>query len=177
MAWRMKCTITTRCPFRHLPTRTISLRRKCRLCPVSHPEVMQTDTARSGKAAKRLLDHPTRRRQGIPSWKRGRAKTLSPIPVWRTVGDMRKSSPGEYGCLGKADFQPGLLLCNNQCARACVASETRYGKWTTSVHIPGRKRHALTLFTLQQDRRPITPPPCIRLIITDVTTGKEVDCK
>ncbi|RKU42649.1 hypothetical protein DL546_002011 [Coniochaeta pulveracea] len=27
-----------------------------------------------------------------------------------------------------------------------------------------------------KDRRPITPPPCIRLIITDVTTGKEVDC-
>jgi hypothetical protein len=32
-------------------------------------------------------------------------------------------------------------------------------------------------FNFQQDRRPITPPPCIRLIITDVHTGKEVDCK
>jgi hypothetical protein len=28
-----------------------------------------------------------------------------------------------------------------------------------------------------KDRRPITPPPCVRLIITDVATGKEVDCK
>jgi len=27
-----------------------------------------------------------------------------------------------------------------------------------------------------KDRRPITPPPCVRLIITDVRTGKEVDC-
>ncbi|KAH6895107.1 velvet factor-domain-containing protein [Thelonectria olida] len=27
-----------------------------------------------------------------------------------------------------------------------------------------------------KDRRPITPPPCVRLIITDMTTGKEVDC-
>ncbi|OIW34479.1 hypothetical protein CONLIGDRAFT_675456 [Coniochaeta ligniaria NRRL 30616] len=27
-----------------------------------------------------------------------------------------------------------------------------------------------------KDRRPITPPPCVRLIITDVSTGKEVDC-
>ncbi|KAK5137673.1 hypothetical protein LTR08_007968 [Meristemomyces frigidus] len=28
-----------------------------------------------------------------------------------------------------------------------------------------------------KDRRPITPPPCIRLIISDATTGKEVDCE
>lgn len=27
-----------------------------------------------------------------------------------------------------------------------------------------------------KDRRPITPPPCVRLIITDIITGKEVDC-
>ncbi|KAH6671169.1 velvet factor-domain-containing protein [Halenospora varia] len=27
-----------------------------------------------------------------------------------------------------------------------------------------------------KDRRPITPPPCIRLIVTDIKTGKEVDC-
>ena len=28
-----------------------------------------------------------------------------------------------------------------------------------------------------QDRRPITPPPCIRLIITDAITGTEIDTK
>jgi hypothetical protein len=28
-----------------------------------------------------------------------------------------------------------------------------------------------------QDRRPITPPPCIRLIITDAITGTEIDSK
>ncbi|KAF7534997.1 hypothetical protein G7Z17_g13276 [Cylindrodendrum hubeiense] len=27
-----------------------------------------------------------------------------------------------------------------------------------------------------KDRRPITPPPCVRLIITDMVTGKEIDC-
>ncbi|PHH63679.1 hypothetical protein CDD81_5551 [Ophiocordyceps australis] len=27
-----------------------------------------------------------------------------------------------------------------------------------------------------KDRRPITPPPCVRLIITDATTGHEIDC-
>jgi hypothetical protein len=27
-----------------------------------------------------------------------------------------------------------------------------------------------------KDRRPITPPPCVRLVITDIATGKEVDC-
>ncbi|KAK6954526.1 hypothetical protein Daesc_004493 [Daldinia eschscholtzii] len=30
---------------------------------------------------------------------------------------------------------------------------------------------------IDQDRRPITPPPCIRLVVMDKTTGKEVDCK
>ncbi len=28
-----------------------------------------------------------------------------------------------------------------------------------------------------QDRRPITPPPCIRLVVMDKMSGKEVDCK
>lgn len=28
-----------------------------------------------------------------------------------------------------------------------------------------------------QDRRPITPPPCVRLVVKDATTGKEVDIK
>jgi hypothetical protein len=37
-------------------------------------------------------------------------------------------------------------------------------------------RRRLVLIAVQ-DRRPITPPPCVRLIITDVVTGKECDCK
>lgn len=28
-----------------------------------------------------------------------------------------------------------------------------------------------------QDRRPITPPPCVRLVVKDAATGKEVDIK
>ncbi|KAG0650974.1 Velvet complex subunit B [Hyphodiscus hymeniophilus] len=27
-----------------------------------------------------------------------------------------------------------------------------------------------------KDRRPITPPPCVKLVITDARTGKEIDC-
>ncbi|OAA61233.1 Velvet factor [Niveomyces insectorum RCEF 264] len=27
-----------------------------------------------------------------------------------------------------------------------------------------------------KDRRPITPPPCVRIVVTDLATGKEVDC-
>ncbi|KAM7209107.1 Velvet factor domain containing protein [Naviculisporaceae sp. PSN 640] len=27
-----------------------------------------------------------------------------------------------------------------------------------------------------KDRRPITPPPCVKLIVRDVNTGKEIDC-
>lgn len=34
-----------------------------------------------------------------------------------------------------------------------------------------------TIANVKQDRRPITPPPCIRLVVMDKTTGKEVDCK
>ncbi|KAG4414036.1 hypothetical protein IFR04_012852 [Cadophora malorum] len=54
-----------------------------------------------------------------------------------------------------------------------------------SMILDGRKYE---LFVMQQpkrarmcgfgdkDRRPITPPPCVKLVITDVASGKEVDC-
>jgi velvet factor protein len=28
-----------------------------------------------------------------------------------------------------------------------------------------------------KDRRPITPPPCVRIVLTDPNTGKEIDIK
>ena len=34
-----------------------------------------------------------------------------------------------------------------------------------------------TSFNTSQDRRPITPPPCIRLIVRDAQTDKEIDIK
>jgi len=41
-----------------------------------------------------------------------------------------------------------------------------------------RMRMGIVILTIDaQDRRPITPPPCIRLVITDTITGKEVDVK
>ncbi|RDA89457.1 hypothetical protein CP533_1486 [Ophiocordyceps camponoti-saundersi (nom. inval.)] len=39
------------------------------------------------------------------------------------------------------------------------------------------KRARMCGFGDKQDRRPITPPPCVRLIITDAVTGTEIDCK
>ena len=33
------------------------------------------------------------------------------------------------------------------------------------------------LFSFLKDRRPITPPPCVRLIVQDEQTGKEIDIK
>lgn len=38
-----------------------------------------------------------------------------------------------------------------------------------------RKGRRLRHVTNEQDRRPITPPPCIRLIVCDAATGKEID--
>jgi hypothetical protein len=67
------------------------------------------------------------------------------------------------------------MLCNSHNVRACVVLVTRYAcpsgfyflgaSWTTRWLTPG------------QDRRPITPPPCVRLIVKDAKTGKEIDCK
>jgi hypothetical protein len=103
MAWRMRCTITIRCPFRRLPMRTTSLCRRCLLCPVNRLEAIQMHTARLEQAVRRPWGPPARRRQGIPSWKRGPARTLSPTPVWRMAGDMRKLPPGNVAVWGKAD--------------------------------------------------------------------------
>lgn len=36
---------------------------------------------------------------------------------------------------------------------------------------------ATSFLTQLQDRRPITPPPCIRLIVRDAQTDKEIDIK
>ena len=76
-----------------------------------------------------------------------------------------------------------LMSCNNQLEPACVGLETRW------VHIiveispmrcvgsPASRDTALLSHLCVQDRRPITPPPCIRLVVKDATTKEELDIK
>ena len=45
------------------------------------------------------------------------------------------------------------------------------------VGSPASRDTALLSHWCVQDRRPITPPPCIRLVVKDATTKEELDIK
>ena len=49
----------------------------------------------------------------------------------------------------------------------CTGCDRSHGRWSTGN----------ILRRVPQDRRPITPPPCIRLVVHDEKTGVEVDFK
>ena len=55
---------------------------------------------------------------------------------------------------------------------ACVALVIRYG----DSNLLG-PRGVLKQTGIVQDRRPITPPPCIRLIVQDAITRKKIDIR
>lgn len=61
--------------------------------------------------------------------------------------------------------------CSSPFVLGCVVLVTRWVTYLWHIYEP-----ASHLFLLQ-DRRPITPPPCIRLIVQDEQTGKEIDIK
>ena len=73
--------------------------------------------------------------------------------------------------------------CNNRSEPACVGLETRCVNIidgtnpTHCVGIPTSRDTALLSHWCVQDRRPITPPPCIRLVVKDATTKEELDIK
>lgn len=75
-------------------------------------------------------------------------------------------------------------MCSNLGERACAGSVTRSISPLPSL-LFGLQLDTIAYWSLlqtrtdspQQDRRPITPPPCVRLIITDAATGREIDCK
>lgn len=48
--------------------------------------------------------------------------------------------------------------------------------WTYRLYIAQQPQRARMCGFGDKDRRPITPPPCVRLVITDKKTGKEIDC-
>ncbi|RFU25519.1 hypothetical protein B7463_g10808, partial [Scytalidium lignicola] len=54
--------------------------------------------------------------------------------------------------------------------RSCVE-----GGWKFELNVVQQPRRARMCGFGDKDRRPITPPPCVQLIITDVVTGKQVD--
>ncbi|KAH8815464.1 velvet factor-domain-containing protein [Xylogone sp. PMI_703] len=54
--------------------------------------------------------------------------------------------------------------------RSCVE-----GGWKFELNVVQQPRRARMCGFGDKDRRPITPPPCVQLIITDVATGKQVD--
>ncbi|KAM0245862.1 hypothetical protein ACHAQJ_010434 [Trichoderma viride] len=45
-----------------------------------------------------------------------------------------------------------------------------------SLDVAQQPRRARMCGFGDKDRRPITPPPCVRLVVTDIATGKEIDC-
>lgn len=60
--------------------------------------------------------------------------------------------------------------------RGHAATQTGEDVWLwRQGRLPVALLHILSLTF--QDRRPITPPPCIRVVITDVATGVEIDTK
>lgn len=76
------------------------------------------------------------------------------------------------------------ILFNNLSGLACVDSETRLvgaigaarSRMLGLKASNALKRPWLRLGVVQ-DRRPITPPPCIRLVVKDASTNKELDIK
>lgn len=71
-----------------------------------------------------------------------------------------------------AQLQPGMQPAPLFPApRSYVEKGRRY-----ELQVVQQPRRARMCGFGDKDRRPITPPPCVRLIITDVSTGKEVDC-
>ncbi|KAK3988106.1 hypothetical protein QBC44DRAFT_244351 [Cladorrhinum sp. PSN332] len=55
------------------------------------------------------------------------------------------------------------------------SSEDGHGR-IYSLHVVQQPQRARMCGFGDKDRRPITPPPCVRLSIKDAKTGKEIDC-
>ena len=66
-----------------------------------------------------------------------------------------------------------LKWSSSQSELECAGSETRFvaAVGLSFVHCE------LTGYGDEQDRRPITPPPCIRLIVQDALTKKDIDIR
>ena len=76
------------------------------------------------------------------------------------------------------------ILFSSLSGLACVDSETRsvgaIGAARSQMLGPktsDASKQSWLIRGLVQDRRPITPPPCIRLVVKDANTNKELDIK
>ncbi|TVY36595.1 Velvet complex subunit [Lachnellula occidentalis] len=72
---------------------------------------------------------------------------------------------------GLAPLQPGTQpALIDPLPRSCVENGWRY-----ELKVVQQPQRARMCGFGDKDRRPITPPPCVRLIISDAITGKEID--
>ena len=56
-----------------------------------------------------------------------------------------------------------------------VSRVDKHNGWKYQLQVVQQPQRARMCGFGDKDRRPITPPPCVRLIVTDPKTGKEVD--
>lgn len=83
----------------------------------------------------------------------------------------------------RAKLYIAWMSSNNPSGPACVGLEIRWVHITVGTSpmrcriSPASRDIALLSHWCVQDRRPITPPPCIRLVVKDATTKEELDIK
>ncbi|KAG6114151.1 hypothetical protein E4U14_001536 [Claviceps sp. LM454 group G7] len=94
-----------------------------------------------------------------------------PCPISRPDG-LRQNSLGSLQGPGFSAKHPGGYSL--RMTPLSMVEEGSGRKYSLDV-VQQPKRARMCGFG-DKDRRPITPPPCVRLIVTDVATGKEINC-
>lgn len=87
------------------------------------------------------------------------------------VDSVRGPHPGPNA--GPVSHEQGAQVSGSSLARFSKVDEAAGRKYILEV-VQQPKRARMCGFG-DKDRRPITPPPCVRLVILDIMTGKEVD--
>lgn len=87
-----------------------------------------------------------------------------------------QASPYSQSAVGlQPSGLPSLTHAPNQEVRKIV--EKKGTKLEYSLHVEQQPDRARMCGFGDKDRRPITPPPCIKLIVTDVLTGRQLSVK
>jgi hypothetical protein len=69
---------------------------------------------------------------------------------------------------------PGLITAPANPERASSPYSGNNGKYKFELRVEQQPQRARMCGFGDKDRRPITPPPCVRLIITDLRTGEQI---
>ncbi|CAG8960122.1 hypothetical protein HYFRA_00010601 [Hymenoscyphus fraxineus] len=95
---------------------------------------------------------------------------MPPMPSARAP--MPEQQPPQHSSDGLAPLKPGSQPATAEpLSRSCKDSDG----YKYELRVLQEPRRARMCGFGDKDRRPITPPPCVRLIITDSKTGKERD--